>query len=60
MTTHQVAYHTCPVCSAKAHSQDELHGKGVRVHNVIINGDKHTERCTVCGHEFIKTVRKGA
>ncbi len=42
----------CKSCGDKAHTQDELHGKGNRVFNEHQTKDKTTvRRCTRCGHE---------
>jgi transposase len=43
----------CPQCSGRTHSQNELHGKGIRVHNVVIDENKRISRCTVCGQETV-------
>lgn len=42
----------CHQCGNKPHTQDELHGRGQRVFNVVkrVNGDTE-HRCTVCGHK---------
>lgn len=45
----------CHKCGSKPHTQDQLHGKGQRVHNVFQNKNKASVyRCTVCGHEETK------
>ena len=41
-------------CSCKHTTQDKMYGKGNRVHNMIMNPEKHggaTWRCTVCKRE---------
>ncbi len=39
----------CNTCSNKPHTQDELHGKGNRVHNEVKKQLDTEYRCTVCG-----------
>lgn len=39
----------CANCGNIKHTQDELHGKGNRVHNVISTPTMIEKRCTVCG-----------
>jgi len=36
----------CGNCGSKAHSQDQLHGRGMRVHNQMKDITK--VKCTVC------------
>jgi hypothetical protein len=52
----------CPsACAGKAHSQDELHGNGVRVFNETPKKDDKTRfvlKCTVCGFTFEKSIKE--
>lgn len=42
----------CDSCGKKPHTQDELHGKGMRVFNELKTKDGlRTAHCTVCGRE---------
>ena len=45
----------CKVCGGRAHTQDELHGKGNRVFNESQNPKTkaNVRRCTVCGNEEV-------
>jgi hypothetical protein len=44
----------CNGCGHKPHSQDELHGKGMRVFNEHKDKDRRTHRkCTRCGNEEV-------
>lgn len=40
-------------CNDGAHSQDAIHGQGMRVHNRTkkTQGNEYVYRCTVCGKE---------
>lgn len=50
----------CASCAkqGKTHSQDELHGKFVRVINDFTRKGQTVERCTVCGHEKVTGTAK--
>lgn len=50
----------CNQCSGKPHTQDDLHGKGMRVINVHELALKRHERCKVCGSETIISLQPKA
>lgn len=50
----------CHKCSGQPHTQDDLHGKGMRVVNVHENARKRHERCTVCGSETVVSLEPKA
>lgn len=52
----------CKGCGHTPHSQDELHGKGIRVFNEHMSGSpaKRVLRCTRCGAQEIQAAPEAA